>query len=154
MYGNIKSLCSMTGTNCILGQLHFKNIQMHRNVIKFVVTWDGGGICEGELDKGSQKIQTLIKRKHIFFQLRSQHSMWDLTVNTVQYSQYSPVFLDFRGGSDGSEFACNAGDPSSIPGFWRSPRGRPLQHSCLENPYGRGGWQLHGVAKSQTWLSD
>ena len=32
----------------------------------------------------------------------------------------------------------------------------PLQYSCLENPTDRGGWQatVHGVAKSQTWLSD
>jgi len=34
--------------------------------------------------------------------------------------------------------------------------GHPLQYSCLENSMDRGGWQatVHGVAKSQTWLSD
>ena len=34
--------------------------------------------------------------------------------------------------------------------------GTPLQHSCLENPMDRGVWwaAVHGVAKSQTWLSD
>ena len=34
--------------------------------------------------------------------------------------------------------------------------GTPLQHSCLENPMDRGTWwaTVHGVAKSQTWLSD
>ena len=34
--------------------------------------------------------------------------------------------------------------------------GTPLQYSCLENPMDRGAWQaaVHGVAKSQTWLSD
>ena len=34
--------------------------------------------------------------------------------------------------------------------------GTPLQHSCLENPMDRGAWwaAVHGVAKSQTWLSD
>ena len=34
--------------------------------------------------------------------------------------------------------------------------GTPLQCSCLENPMGRGAWQasVHGVAKSQTRLSD
>jgi len=34
--------------------------------------------------------------------------------------------------------------------------GTPLQYSCLENPTGRGAWwaAVHGVAKSQTWLSD
>ena len=32
----------------------------------------------------------------------------------------------------------------------------PLQHSCLENPMDRGAWwaAVHGVAKSQTRLSD
>ena len=34
--------------------------------------------------------------------------------------------------------------------------GTPLQYSCLENPMGGGAWQaaIHGVAKSQTRLSD
>ena len=27
----------------------------------------------------------------------------------------------FPGGSDSKEFACNAGDPSSVPGLGRSP---------------------------------
>ena len=34
------------------------------------------------------------------------------------------------------KFACNAGDPGSIPGSGRSPgegHGKPLQYSCLEN---------------------
>ena len=34
--------------------------------------------------------------------------------------------------------------------------GHPLQYSCLENPMERGAWwaAVHGVAKSQTQLSD
>ena len=34
--------------------------------------------------------------------------------------------------------------------------GNPLQYSCLENPMDGGAWwaAIHGVAKSQTWLSD
>ena len=59
----------------------------------------------------------------------------------------------------GKEYACNAGDPGSIPGLGRSPgerHGNPLQYSCLENPVDRGSWRAtaHGVAKSQTRLSD
>ena len=53
----------------------------------------------------------------------------------------TPVFLDFLGGSEGKESACNAGDLGSIPGLGRSPReghGNPLQYSCLENPMDRG----------------
>ena len=65
----------------------------------------------------------------------------------------------FPDGSDGQESACNAGDPSSIPESGRSPgegNGNPLQYSCLENSMDRGAWQatVHGVAKSQTRLSD
>ena len=63
------------------------------------------------------------------------------------------------GGSDGKEFACNAGDPALIPGLGRSPgegNGNPLQYPCLENLMDGGAWQVtvHGVAKSQTRLSD
>ena len=46
-----------------------------------------------------------------------------------------------------------------IPGSERFPEegnGNQLQYSCLEeNPMDRGAWQatVHGVTKSQTWLS-
>ena len=54
---------------------------------------------------------------------------------------------------------CNAGDLSSIPGSESSPgegNGNPLQYSCLQNPMDGGAWwaTVHGVAKSQTRLSD
>ena len=47
----------------------------------------------------------------------------------------------------------------SIPGSGRSTggwNGNPLQDSCLGNPMDRGGWwaTVHGITKSQTWLSD
>ena len=50
----------------------------------------------------------------------------------------------YEGGSDGKEFACNAGDPGSIPGLRRSPgegHGNPLQYSCMENSMNRGAWR-------------
>ena len=62
--------------------------------------------------------------------------------------------MSFLGSSAGKEFACNAGDPDSIPRLGRSPRegnGDPLQYSDLENSID---YIVHGVAKSQTWLSD
>ena len=57
------------------------------------------------------------------------------------------------------ESACNAGDLGSIPGSGKSPgegNDNPLQYSCLENPMDGGVWwaTVHGVAKSQTRLSD
>ena len=53
----------------------------------------------------------------------------------------------------------NAKGMGLIPGSGRSPgggNGNPLQDSCLGNPMDRGVWQVtvHGVAKSQTGLSD
>ena len=37
----------------------------------------------------------------------------------------------------------------------REGNGNPLQYSCLENPMDEGAWwaEVHGVAKSRTWLS-
>ena len=51
------------------------------------------------------------------------------------------------------------GDIHSIPGSGRSPgegNNNPLQYSCLKNPMDGGAWwaTVHGVAKSQTRLSD
>ena len=61
--------------------------------------------------------------------------------------------LGFPDSSVGKESACNAGGPSLIPGLGRSPgegKGYPLQYSGLENSMD---CMVHGVAKSQTWLS-
>ena len=60
----------------------------------------------------------------------------------------------FPGGSAGKEVACNVGGLGSIPGLRRNPgegKGYPLQYSGLENPTD---CIMHGVAKSQTRLSD
>ena len=57
-------------------------------------------------------------------------------------------------GSAGKEFTCNVGDLGSIPELGRSPgegKGYPLQYSGLENYMD---CTVHGVAKSQTELSD
>ena len=56
--------------------------------------------------------------------------------------------------SVGKESTCNAGGPGLIPGSGRSPGegiGYPLQYSGLENAMD---CIVHGVTKSQTWLSD
>ena len=63
------------------------------------------------------------------------------------------------GGKESISNAGDAGDLGSIPGSGRSPgggNGDSLQYSCMGNPMDRGAWQatVHGVAKSQTWLSD
>ena len=54
------------------------------------------------------------------------------------------VDMDFPVGSHGKEFACNAGDPGSMPELGRFPgegNGYPFQYSCMENSMDRGAWQ-------------
>ena len=63
--------------------------------------------------------------------------------------------MDFSGGSDSKECACNVGDLSLIPRSERSPgegNGNPLQYSYLENSMDRGTWQatVHWIAESDT----
>ena len=67
--------------------------------------------------------------------------------------------MGFPGGSVGKDSTCNVVDLGSIPGLGRSPgegNSHPLLYPCLENSMDRGAWQatVHGVAKSQTQLSD
>ena len=67
--------------------------------------------------------------------------------------------VGFPGGSEVKVSACNAGDLGLIPGSGRSPgegNGNSLQYSCLKSPMDGGAWwaTIHGVAKSQTQLSD
>ena len=67
--------------------------------------------------------------------------------------------MGFLGSAEVKASACDAGDLGLIPGLGRFPgegNGNPLQYSCLENLMDRGVWwaTVHGVAKSQTRLSD
>ena len=73
----------------------------------------------------------------------------------VYFSNLLTVLPGLLSGSDGKESACNAGDSGLIPGLGRSP-GEGRKYSCLRNPMDRGAWwaTIHGVAKSQTRLSD
>ena len=89
------------------------------------------------------------------------HSLITQAVRKILIIRYylEWIFLRDNSGSDGKASACNTGDPAWILGLGRSPgeqNGYPLQYSCLENSMDRGAWQpiVHGVAKSQTWLSD
>ena len=74
-----------------------------------------------------------------------------------EQADYFPKWLDnfirsFPGCSDSKESACNAGDPSLIPGLGRSPgevNGYPFQYSCLEKSMDREAWwaTVHGMTK-------
>ena len=81
------------------------------------------------------------------------------TLAGSEVAGWQPLSRDFPAGSDGKASACNVVDWGSIPELGRSPgegSGNLLQHSCLENPMDGGAWwtTVHGVAKSQTRLSD
>ena len=81
-------------------------------------------------------------------------TQWTNDLRTVcpNSGGFGEEFYSNPHGSDGKEFACNDGDPGSIPGLGRSPgveNGNPLQYSCLENSMER--WAIvHGDTKSQT----
>ena len=71
------------------------------------------------------------------------------------YIRSLPTLLDCPCSSVSTESISNAGDPGSIPGSGRSPGGgdgKPLHHSCLENPMGREAWwaTVRRVTKSLT----
>ena len=74
--------------------------------------------------------------------------------SSVEKWQPTPVFLGFSCSLAGKESTCNVGDLGSFPRLGRSheeEKGYPLQYSGLENSMD---CIVHGVAKSQTWLSD
>ena len=70
-----------------------------------------------------------------------------------------PVFLGTPGGSDSKESTCNVGDLGPIPGLGRHTEEGLVTHSSIlawRIPMDRGAWwtTVHGIAKSQTRLSD
>ena len=73
------------------------------------------------------------------------------------FNTLSRFVIDFSGGSDGKEPACN--DLGLIPGSGRSlgeGNGNPLQYSYLENSMDEGAWQSvpHGIAELDTTERD
>ena len=70
------------------------------------------------------------------------------------------AYMDFPGGSEGKESACNTGDPGSIPVSGRSPgegHGNTLQYFFLGNPMDRGAWGLQSIVSQRIgydWVAD
>ena len=62
----------------------------------------------------------------------------------------------FPGGSDGKKFACNVRDQGRSLGWQETLEKGTATHSSILAWKIPGAWQatVHGVAKSQTWLSD
>ena len=65
------------------------------------------------------------------------------------------VTPELIGSAHGKHFACNSGDPASIPESGKG-NGDPHPYSFLENPIDREAWwaTVHWVTKSPTWLSN
>ena len=87
---------------------------------------------------------------------RTRLSDW-IELNWTELNWWT--YRDFPGGSDSKSICLQCGRPGFDPWVGKIPwrrKGNPLQYSCLENPMDSGAWQatVHGVAKSQTWLSD
>ena len=71
----------------------------------------------------------------------------------------SPEDLPHPGIQTGSPELQTDSLPTELPGKLPPSgegNGNPFQYPCLENPMDKGAWRVtvHGVAKSQTWLSD
>ena len=63
----------------------------------------------------------------------------------------------FPGGSDGKDSAHNVEDQGLTVELRRSPgegNGNPHQYSCPENFMDRGAWQVHGVTKGWTQVTN
>ena len=96
-----------------------------------------------------------IEELHILGNTESRCLISFRFVNNVLF--FNTKWHSIEGFPDGSvdkESACNAGDPSLIPGLGRSPgegKGYPLQYSGLENYMY---CIVYGVSKSRRWLSE
>ena len=89
------------------------------------------------------------------------HKESDMTERLILL-HFHPKTWGFPGGSVIKNLPANAGDASDVSSVPESGRvtgrgnGNLFQYSCLENFMERGAWKVtvHGVAKSQTRLSD
>ena len=96
------------------------------------------------------------------FCIRCAHQLCRIVVMLAEWEFCSSLTdPSFPGDSMVKNLPANAGgvgDTGSIPGSGRSPGGgkdNSFQYSCLGSPMDRGAWRaiVHGVVKSQTWLS-
>jgi len=100
---------------------------------------------------------TVIFRKKIFLLIvglshTKQHG--DMTNNVGDILIYVHNG-EFPGNSVNKEYACSAGDQSSIPGSGRSPgegNGNPLQYYFLEYPMDRGPWMATVYGGHKSWI--
>ena len=92
-------------------------------------------------------VKNRLQEKHLSVPLCQEVSAYETKSGRLLWAQIlgflwnRAVPLDFPGGSDDKNSACNAGYLGSIPGSGRSPgkgNGNSLQYSCLENLMDKG----------------
>ena len=118
-------------------------------------------LCENQTISGFKISLNLCAKLFTFIlvPLLPPINLWTLWSCKVVSAHGGISFSHFPGGSYSKESACIAGDPGSVPGlgrFLEEWNDYPFQYSCLENAMDKGAWQatVHGVPKSQTWLSN
>ena len=78
--------------------------------------------------------------QHLTVVMPQSHSSWkDRVIEWTAELEFCLTVTQWPS----KEFACNAGNPGSVPGSGWSPGGghsNPLQYPCLENPMNRGAW--------------
>ena len=129
------------------------NVSACTNLPQFVCMW----VCFPPAFYGIWVIYTLV-----FMRKNTRLKKTEKTVTSGLCCAQFCEGLGFPGGARGQEpaFQCRRHNRCWFhPWVGKTPgggHGNPLQYSCLENPTDRGAWQaaVHGVAKSQTRLSD
>ena len=103
---------------------------------------------------------TFVFSSGTLFSIELPFESWCIHIDNVFKDEFSSVHRDVGGAAikNPTANAGDTGDMGSIPGSGRFPgvgNGDPFQYFCLENSMDRGAqWaSVHGVAKSQTWLS-
>ena len=103
-------------------------------------------VCTGEAEGTFRHCALSCKERRTRLMTPQDSSLAVLSGSSVPWVGAAREFFQtlqrgFPGGSDGKEFAYNAGDQGLISGLGRSPgeeNGKPLQSSLLENSLDRG----------------
>ena len=101
--------------------------------------------------KGGSTSKTLISQRFVFFFLPPLCNFVDVNKNENR------MLSSFTGQHPSSKSdGCCLSLSMCLSSFVGDGNGTPLRYSCLENPMDGGAWwtAVHGVAKSQTRLSD
>ena len=107
---------------------------------------------------GGRKVSKLMH--YLYTLLMHNAILMHYVYKFISKANYLLVWLRISpGGSWVKKSTYNAGDVGSIPELGRSLGGRngnSRQYCSLENSMDRGAWQatVHGIPKSQTWLSN